>query len=115
MNKTIKDLKVGDVVWYTDVNVRDRETGELKISSAVVSKVGSKLIHVTSDYHKPVSYRADTLIENGDYNHRTLILDLDDYSQARHKAKLLKAIRNVYYTDSSYEDVIEAARLLGIK
>lgn len=104
-------VKVGDTVWFSDVNRRSNE-----LSSATVVKVGPKLITVEM-YSRTTVFRKDNGRTNDDYQQQTLILDLELYEAKR---KVNAAMSDLRYRISrpnegvTYADIIAAARLLKI-
>lgn len=103
--KTVNDLKVGDQVWIGNVN------GKGRLDDGVVHKIGTKLIQVNGS-----SFRKDSLRENDSYQHRWLILDLQQYEDERKTEKILSAIRRIGYgkKNISLENAKKAAELLGL-
>lgn len=68
--KTVKDLKVGDTVWYSHVNVDHGKT----LRETKVIKIGTKIIYTTQlDFYK------DDLCQHGLYNHAKLILNPEQF------------------------------------
>lgn len=104
--KTVKDLKVGDIVWWVNVNRRGLN------SSGTVEKIGNKLITTTSGK----VFRKDTMRTNDAYGHDHLILDIEDYEKVQAHKYLIGKIKSDVCFDATipYEDVLQAAQLLGI-
>jgi hypothetical protein len=102
--KTLDDLKVGDVVWYSDVNRKGLTEGR-------VSKVGRKL--VTVGYYV---FRKDTGRTNNEYGHQLLIPDLEAHKERIARSKCWLRIRDArgLSDDVSLADVKAAAALLRI-
>jgi hypothetical protein len=106
--KTIDNLKVGDVVWYMDVN-SNRMAGPWP-KQTVVTKVGSKLI-TTEDY----VFRKDTGKTNDMYQRQWLIVDKNKYEDDQRTSKIIRHIRNeVSSSDVSLTNAIAASKLLGV-
>ena len=104
-------VKVGDEVWFSDVNSRSKE-----LSPATVVKVGSKLITVKRHYNTMV-FRRDTGKTNDDYRHQTLILDLELYeaeSRANAAMSYLSYRLSRRNPGVTYADILAAAKLLKI-
>jgi hypothetical protein len=104
MNKTLDDLKVGDTVWWSDVNRRG-------ISDGVVDKVGRKLITVGR-----LTFRKDTGRTNDEYGHQTLIPDLAAYREMCARNSCIARIRSTlsFSSGASLADVRAAAALLRV-
>ncbi len=109
MAKTVSDLKVGDVAWFTDVNGRPKRG----LNEIIITKIGRVLIHAENRV-----FRKDTMRANDDYGHQTLILSKADHIDAgkRHDIRILINNRTLYSSrcDAPLEDLIAAAKLLGI-
>lgn len=64
-------VKVGDTIWFTDVNRGG-------VTEATVERVGPKLIAVVPVGHqRSTTFRKDTGCTNDAYGHQRLILDLE--------------------------------------
>ena len=103
--KTVHDLKVGDTVWWTDVNRKGLQSG-------TVEKVGTKLIYVDR-----YVFRKDSLKVNDCYRHQTLIPDLDSHKEQAEVSRIVGLIRNeITYgkNNLSLEDIKKVAELLRI-
>lgn len=109
--KTVSDLKVGDTVWYTDVNFKG-------LHETVVSKIGTKLITTKSGWRE-VTFRKDTLKSNDAYAHQTLIPDKAAYLEDQEKRRIIRQIAtDIFYSDQnkfSLETLNNVASVLGIK
>lgn len=106
--KTIKDAKVGDVVWWKDdANGRHRAPVQTTITS-----IGSKLVKAGG-----LTFRKDSLRENDVYQHRFLIIDLQDYAQNVEKIQLINKINYGHFNLSgkTLDEVKHIAELLGLK
>lgn len=105
MPRSISDLKVGDTVHWTDVNIKGLHSGK-------VSKIGRKYIKVgIYEFHK------DTGVVHSAYTHQTLVADVDEYHRQQQRNKLIRLIRHSHrlIPDSvTLEDVQQAAKLLGL-
>ena len=106
--KTVDDLKVGDQVWWTDVNRKGLHTG-------AVTKVGRKLVTVGVGYGAYV-FRKDTMCTNNGYSHQKLILDVELYQERQAVNRIRSAIQRAYggSKDIRLADAKEAARLLQV-
>lgn len=101
--KTIKDLRVGDTAYWTDVNRKGIHTG-------TVTKVGRLLI-TAGGY----VFRMDTGRTNDGYSHQTLIADLEAFKDWQMACRVFSVIqRSRIPRDISSADVIAAAKLLRI-
>lgn len=109
--KTVHDLKVGDTIWYTDVNRKG-------LFEATVTKVGSKLI-TTEGGLRDKTFRKDTLKANDEYQHQTLIPDKETYLEDQEKCKIISEIaihiRQIDRTKVSLASLHNVASILGIK
>jgi hypothetical protein len=101
-------VKVGDKVWYTDVNRK-------LLQHAVVTKVGTKLITV-GPYSRV--FRKDTGLTNDDYQHQRLIVDFDAYHEQQKANSQMQALYRRMSSNPaegvSAEDITAAAKLLKI-
>ena len=106
--KTVDDLKVGDKVWWSDVNRKG-------IHSGTVLKVGRKLVTVKE--YGQIVFRKDNLRTNDDYGHQSLIVDLEAYQERQKVRGVLDAIYRAYggSKDTPLADALEAARLLRVE
>lgn len=105
MNKLINMPKVGDIVHWSDINNR---RGEL--SKGTVTKVGSKLLTVGRRV-----FRLDTMSTNDEYQHQTLILDLQAYNDKQKKFLLSRLIKDRLNKNDVELSALEAiGDLLGI-
>ena len=103
-------VKVGDTVWYSDVNRKG-------LTKGVIAKVGRKLI--TLEGGGGLTFRKDTGQTNDAYQHQTLILDFE----ANRKVEAVKHAWKWLYNNLSFTpnegvelgDVFDAARILRIK
>lgn len=107
MTQNYDNVKVGDMVWYSDVN----RSG---LITTTVTKVGSKLIHTRS-----LVFRKDTGRTNDAYEHQTLIVDRDLYEAEQRANKAFAALcknlnYNVRKSGVTAADIQAAAKLLGI-
>ena len=100
------NVKVGDTVWFTDVNRGG-------VTMTVVTKVGTKLITCGR-----MVFRKDGGNTNDAYGHQSLITDLVAYNAFRDACK---AMSRLYYCMSgrpqegvTVEDIQAAAKLLKI-
>lgn len=100
-------VKVGDIVWWADVNRKGLVEG-------VVTKIGSKLITVDND----LVFRKDTGLANDKYGDRTLIPDKDLYEEELRANRAMYALgKRITYSRNpgvTYADIVEAAKLLKI-
>lgn len=78
--KTVKDLKVGDIVHFAHVN---RGNGRVLFETEII-KIGTKIIHTTAG-----KICKETLVEYGDYSHARLILNPEEFHSSL-KAKELR-------------------------
>lgn len=110
--KTIEDLAVGDTVHIFDINNRS----DKKLSTATVSKIGTKLFYV-KQHGRDSAFRKDTLRANDGYGHQELIIDADQYYEDLETKKIIQKIsQGIHYNARgiSLESVKAAAILLGI-
>ena len=110
--RTIEDLAVGDIVHIFDINNRS----DKKLSSAIVSKIGTKLIYI-EQYRRDFAFRKDTLRANDEYGHQELIIDVDQYYENKETVRIIDKIRQgIHYNTRviSLESAKAAAILLGI-
>jgi hypothetical protein len=102
-------VKVGDKVWYSDVNRK-------LLQHTFVTKVGTKLITV-GDRGKV--FRKDNGRTNDKFQHQTLILDFYAYYERKAVVSLLQKLRvsipNSPHGDVTSDDVKTAARLLKVE
>lgn len=109
--------KVGDLVWWSDVNARGKGLQE-----GVICKVGTKLITVNPLYsgrvalHTTIVFRKDSGRTNDNYGHQTLIVDIESYEAEKRADSAWEKIKHHYSRPSgtTYADIEEAARLLKI-
>ena len=102
--KTIKDMKVGDTVWYTDANRRD------KLFTTIVTKVGTKLVHT-----KLGVFRIEDMRTNDDYQHQRFYLEEEAFERETERKKMMSQIRCAALTDVSYENLKKIVELLDNK
>lgn len=103
--KTVEDLKVGDWVYWSDVNRSGLHSGE-------VTKVGRKLLTVG----RGLVFRKDSLCTNDEYGHQKLILDREEHQRQRRVGRILLAIARASGGKAtiSVADAEMAAKLLGV-
>ena len=87
MYKELKDLKVGDTVWYTDVN--GGRHGRPYITEGKITKIGSKLITVGH-----IVFRKDTMKTNDNYMHQSLVIDKQKYDDDCETSRLHTKLRD---------------------
>ena len=103
--KTVENLIVGDTVWIGDAN------GRGVIREGTIAKIGTKLITLAGGN----VYRKADLRRNDAYGHQWLILDKEAEQKRLKRARLLVSIANACLgCKASFEDVAEAAKLLGV-
>ena len=102
--KTLEDLKVGDTVWYTDINSRPHGL----VTTTEVTKIGSKLIF-TSRF----IFRKDSMRTNDGYAHETLWLELEAVEREARRKKLERALWS-YRGKASLEVLEQVVVLLNI-
>lgn len=109
MKKTIKDLKVGDEVFFTSINFRGAHKN--KIGKETVTKIGNKIIHCR--YSK---FRIDTLVSADNYGHEKFYLSEAEIFEERHKDRIISSIRygTINFKEITIEKLIEAGNALGI-
>ena len=100
------NVKVGDTVWYDDVNGRGAAPTE-----TTVVKVGSKLITT-----QRIVFRKDTGRTNDNYGHQSLILDIEAYEAEKRANKAWYELHQQRSRPAgvTYADIREAAKILKI-
>jgi hypothetical protein len=106
MSEVLKTLNVGDTAYWSDVNSRDGS-----LSSGKVTKVGTKLVTVGH-----MVFRLDTLKANDDYQHQTLIPDIERYYEQKKTKHLSRALsEHLIHCDTKLSDLERIAEILGVK
>lgn len=109
MKKAIKDLKVGDKVFFTSINFRGIDKN--KIGEETVTKIGNKIIHC-----KYLKFRIDTMVTADTYGHELFYLSKEEIVEERRKYRIISSIRysTINFKEITIEKLIEAGNALGI-
>jgi hypothetical protein len=108
--RTVKDLKVGDIVHFTHVNRGNGRT----LFETEITKIGSKIIHTTAG-----KIDKETLLEYGDYSHARLILNPEVFLSDLKRSSLTRdIIHSLQYegrtNPPSLETLKKVCDLLGL-
>lgn len=109
--------KVGDIVWWSDVNSRGRG-----LTKGVITKAGPKLITAVTVYddgtqgRRSIVFRKDSGRTNDNYGHQCLIVNLEAYEDDRKARAAWDKIRQHYSkpTDATFADMQAVAQILKI-